>query len=398
MPDTAQFDPRFDTIIDRRGSACEKWDEMESVMGVSATDGLAMWVADTDFRPPQVVQDTVEHLVRTGVYGYAGDQNPQRDATIWWMATRHGWTVTRDDILITHGLVNGLGHLVDALTAPGDAVVLFTPVYHAFAAIITASQRVVVECPMVLDDGRYVLDFDAYDAQMTGAEKMLVLSSPHNPGGRVWSPEELRAIADFCTRHDLILASDEIHHDLVYPGHRHHVLATVAPDIQDRLVTMTSASKTFNIAGGKVGNLIITDPALRKRVRDRLKPFGMSRNLFGMAMSEAAYSPEGAAWVDDLMGYLDRNRKLFDAGIEAIPGVRSIRLEATFLSWIDFSATGMSQSEIASRIRDDARIAANAGPSFGSGGDRFMRFNIGLPRARIEEAVSRLQDAFRDLQ
>lgn len=394
----APFDPRFDTLIDRRGTHCEKWDEMEALFGVSPDDGLAMWVADTDFRPPEVVQDAVRRMAEVGIYGYAGDQNPCRDAIIWWMRNRHGWDVSRSDILFTHGLVNGAGHVIDALTAPGDAVVLFTPIYHAFASVIKAAGRAVTELPMALHDGRYSLDFDAYEELLTGRERLVMFSSPHNPCGRVWTQNELEQLAAFCQRHDLILASDEIHHDLIYPGETHIPMARAVPDIADRLVMMVSASKTFNIAGAKVGSLIVADPALRRRVLDRLKPFGLSRNYFGMVMTEAAYSPEGAVWVDDLMVYLDGNRTLFDAGLADIPGVVSMPLQSTFLSWVDFSRTGLTQAEIEQRIAGHARIAASSGPSFGTGGEGFMRFNIGLPRAQIEQAVARLQDAFSDLQ
>lgn len=398
MYDNRPPDPRFDTEVDRRGTHCEKWDEMESKFGISPDEGLPMWVADTDFRAPQVVQDAVARIAEVGIYGYAGDQAPCRDATIWWMKTRHGWDVTPREILFTHGLVNGAGHVIDALTAPGDAVALFTPIYHAFAAIIRAAGRQVTELPMTLDGDLYTLDFDACEAALTGREKLLLFSSPHNPCGRVWTEEELQGVGAFCRRNDMFLASDEIHHDLLYPGEVHLPMATAVPEITDRLIMMTSASKTFNIAGSKVGSLIVPDPSLRKRVLDRLKPFGLSRNYFGMIMTEAAYSPDGAAWVDDLMVYLDGNRRVFDAGVGAIPGVRSLPLQSTYLSWVDFSGTGMSQQEIKRRIAGKAKIAANSGPEFGTGGEGFMRFNIGLPGAKIAEAVTRLQDAFSDLQ
>ena len=177
-----------------------------------------MWVADMDFRPPACVQAAVEKMASHGIYGYFGDDAAYLDAIRWWMATRHGWDVAREDIFTTHGLVNGTGLCLQAFTQPGDGVVLTTPVYHAFARTIKAAGRKVVECLLRNDGGRYEMDFAAWDAQMTGAERMFILCSPHNPGGRVWTAEELRGVADFCKRHDLILVSDEIHHDLVFPG------------------------------------------------------------------------------------------------------------------------------------------------------------------------------------
>ena len=388
----------FDRIIDRCGTHSVKWDMMESLYGVKPDDGLAMWVADMDFPPPAVVQRAVEDMAAHGVYGYFGDDRAYLEAIRWWMQTRHGWSVEPSWIFTTHGLVNGTSMCIDAFTKPGDGVVLTTPVYHAFARVIKAAGRQVVECQLTNDNGHYTMDFSAWDKQMTGREKMLILCSPHNPGGRVWTVEELRGVADFARRHDLILVSDEIHHDLVYPGQKHHVMAKVAPDIQDRLVMMTAPTKTFNIAGCHTGNVIIADEALRKTFAGRMMAMGVSPNSFGVQMATAAYSPEGAKWVDELMTYLDGNRRLFDEGIRSIPGLGSMEMEATYLAWVDFAGTGMSAEEIRSRIEKGARIAVNYGESFGKGGESFMRFNIATPRSRITDAVARMKEAFKDLQ
>ncbi|SFR32044.1 MalY/PatB family protein [Litoreibacter janthinus] len=387
----------FDTPIDRRGTHCVKWDQMEALYGVSPTDGIAMWVADMEFQPPQCVQKAVQDLHDHGVYGYFGDETAYRSAIQWWMQTRHNWTLNPDHIFTTHGLVNGTAMCIDAFTAPGDGIVLFTPVYHAFAKVINAAGREVVECELANSDGRYEMDFDAYDAQMTGNETMVILCSPHNPGGRVWTKGELQAVAAFAKRHDLILVSDEIHHDLVFPGHTHIPMANL-PGIEDRLVMMTATTKTFNIAGSHAGNVIIADPDLRARFAARMAALGLSPNSFGLFMATAAYTPEGAAWVDELVEYLDTNRKIFDAGINAIPGLSSMQMESTYLAWVDFSGTGMSREEFTSRTQDVAKIAANHGPTFGTGGEEFLRFNIAAPRAVVEEAVTRMQAAFADLQ
>ena len=388
----------FDEIIDRRDTHCAKWDKMEALYGVPADSGLSMWVADMDFRPPACVSQAVQSMVDHGIYGYFGDDSAYLAAVQWWMKERHGWHVEADAILTTHGLVNGTGLCIDTYTEPGDGVVLFTPVYHAFARTILAAERQVVECQMVQDArGLYRFDFPAYDAQMTGSERLLILCSPHNPGGRVWTREELQGVADFAKRHDLILVSDEIHHDLVFPGHR-HIPMTEIPGIEDRLVMMTATTKTFNIAGCHTGNVIIPDAALRVPFAKRIKALGLSPNSFGLHMATAAYTPEGAAWVEDLVSYLDGNRMLFDEGIAEIPGLASMALEATYLSWVDFSGTGMTTAEFTRRVQEDARIATNLGPTFGKGGDSWLRFNIAMPRVRVEEAVTRLKAAFADLQ
>ncbi len=387
----------FDQTPDRRGTHCVKWDVMEKIYGVSPDEGISMWVADMEFPAPPCVQKAVKDMHDHGVYGYFGDDSKYLGAIQWWMKERHGWDIEQDWIFTTHGLVNGTAMCVDAYTAAGDGVVLFTPVYHAFARVIEAADRKVVECELVNNNGRYEMDFDAYDAQMTGNERMLVFCSPHNPSGRVWSKTELQAVAAFAKRHELILVSDEIHHDLTMPGQTHTPMAHI-DGITDRLITMTATTKTFNIAGSHSGNVIIEDPDLRAQFGKRMAALGLSANSFGLFMATAAYSPEGAAWVDDLRQYLDGNRRIFDEGINAIPGLASMSLESTYLAWVDFAGTGMTREEFTDRVQSKAKIAANHGPTFGTGGDSFLRFNLGAPRAQIIEAVTRMQAAFADLQ
>lgn len=388
----------FDEVIQRHGTHCVKWDMMEKLYGVPAQTGIAMWVADMEFRPPACVQEAVEGMAAHGVYGYYGDDAEYLAAIRWWMANRHDWEVPAEAIFTTHGLVNGTAMCVDSFTQPGDAVVLMTPVYHAFARVIKAAGRDVIECKLRNDAGRYMLDISGWDEQITPRTRMMILCSPHNPGGRVWSRDELRAIADFCKRHDLILVSDEIHHDLVFPGQHHTVMPLAAPDVVDRLVMMTATTKTFNIAGSHSGNVIILDPALRARFAARMNAMGISPNSFGLFMATAAYSAEGAAWVDALMAYLEGNRRLFDDGVNAIPGLRSMPLEATYLAWVDFADTGMDFADFIARVQTDAQIVANHGATFGAGGESFLRFNLAAPRVQVIDAVARLQKAFADLQ
>ena len=397
MPDDLSRDRLFDDAPDRRGTHSVKWDGMETLYGVPPGEGLAMWVADMEFRPPEAVRAALARMNEHGVFGYFGETGPYLRSIVWWMENRHGWRVEPEWIFTTHGLVNGTAMCIDAFTAPGDGVVLLTPVYHAFARVIRASERRLVECPMPVVDGRYAIDRAAIEAGLAGGERMLVLCSPHNPGGRVWTREELETVAAICRERDMILVSDEIHADLVFPGHRHIPMAEVE-GVADRLVMMTAATKTFNIAGAHVGNVIIPDETLRGRFAARMAAMGMSPNSFGLHMVTAAYSPEGAVWVDDLMRYLDGNRRLFDERINAIPGLRSMPLEATYLSWVSFENTGMTPAEFTARIEKDALIAANHGPTFGAGGESFLRFNIAAPRAMVEDACERLERAFGDLQ
>ncbi len=386
----------FDEVIERRGTRCMKWDMMAARCGVPASDGIPMWVADMDFRPPACVQGALEGMLGHGIYGYFGDDAAYHAAICWWMEHRHGWKVDPAAIFTTHGLVNGTALCLHTWTRPGDGVVLMTPVYHAFARVIRAAGREVVELPLAEEDGRHILDLDAVELPATA--RMLLWCSPHNPGGRVWSVAEQRQVADFAARHGLILVSDEIHHDLVMPGQRHVPMPVAAPEAADRLVMMTAATKTFNIAGAHVGNVIVADPTLRAQFAQTMAGLGISPNSFGLHMVTAAYSPEGAAWVDALNTYLDGNRRLFDAGIAQIPGLRSMPLQATYLAWVDFAGTGMAPADFTARVERDARIATNRGSTFGSGGESFLRFNLATPRVRVAEAVDRLQRAFADLQ
>lgn len=388
----------FDKIIDRRGTYGNKWDAMERLYGVSPDDGLAMWVADTDFAVPEAVSRKMREMADHGIYGYTDVRKPYVEAIQWWMKNRHGWTVDEHAIFTTTGLVNAIGLCLDTYTMPGDGVVLFTPVYHAFAKTITHADRQVVECALVQQDGLYRMDFDAYEAQMTGNEKMVILCSPHNPGGRVWSREELEQVAAFCERHDLLLISDEIHMDLVFEGHTHLPMEVAVPGIQKRLITLVAPSKTFNFAGLHTGQVVIHDSVLQAAFRKRITTLAISPNTAGEFATIAAYSEQGVEYVDQLVPYLAENKRVFDAAINAIPGLKSTPLQATYLAWVDFSGTGMSRQEFTDRVEKAARIAANHGPTFGSGGESFLRFNLGTQHSRIQEACTRLKEAFADLQ
>ena len=388
----------FDEVIDRRGTHSSKWDTMEELYGVSPDNGLSMWVADMDFRAPEVIQQKLSSIISHGIYGYYGNQEEYKNSIKWWMENRHDWKIDTSWIFTTHGLVNGTALCIDAFTKRGDGVILFTPVYYQFSNIIEASERKVVECPLKLIDNHYQFDFKAYERKLSGDEKMIILSSPHNPGGRVWTRKELQEVAKFAMKHDLILVSDEIHHDLVYPYKNHTVMPIAEPAVCNRLVMMTATTKTFNIAGAHTGNVIISSPRLQQKFSKRITALGISANSFGLFMATKAYSSEGAKWLDELIKYIDGNRNLFDRAIDAIPGLKSMPLEGTYLAWVDFSGTGMEEKEFIYRVQEKANIAVNHGSTFGAGGENFLRFNLATPRARIVEATKRLEEAFSDLQ
>jgi len=388
----------FDEVIDRRGTHSSKWDSMEELYGVSPDSGLSMWVADMDFRAPKIIQEKLHGINSHGIYGYYGDYKEYNNSIKWWMKNRHNWEIDTSWIFTTHGLVNGTGLCIDAFTKPGDGIILFTPVYYQFSNLVEAARRKVVECPLKLIDNHYHFDFVAYERNLSGDEKMVILCSPHNPGGRVWTKNELQEVAKFAKKHDLVLVSDEIHHDLVYPNKSHTVMPIADPSVCDRLVMMTATTKTFNIAGAHSGNVIISNPNLRQKFSQRIKALGISPNSFGLFMATAAYSPEGAQWLDELLHYIDGNRVIFDKEVNKIPGLSSMPLEGTYLAWVDFSGTGMEEEEFIYRVQEKAKIAVNHGSTFGTGGEKFLRFNLATPRTLVVEATKRLKDAFSDLQ
>ena len=388
----------FDEVIDRRGTHSSKWDTMEELYGVSPDNGISMWVADMDFRAPKIIQEKLRGINSHGIYGYYGDHKEYTNSIKWWMKNRHNWEIDTSWIFTTHGLVNGTGLCIDAFTKPGDGIILFTPVYYQFSNLVESARRKVVECPLKLIDNQYHFDFVTYERNLSGDEKMVILCSPHNPGGRVWTKNELQEVAKFAKKHDLVLVSDEIHHDLVYPNKSHTVMPIADPSVCDRLVMMTATTKTFNIAGAHSGNVIISNPNLRQKFSQRIKALGISPNSFGLFMATAAYSPEGAQWLDELLHYIDGNRVIFDREINKIPGLSSMPLEGTYLAWVDFSGTGMEEEEFIYRVQEKAKIAVNHGSTFGTGGEKFLRFNLATPRRLVVEATKRLKDAFSDLQ
>ena len=389
----------FDRVIDRRGTHASKWDVASRISGIEAPDMIPMWVADMDFAAPPGVTQALQAEVTLATHGYYADTGSWAAALSDWVARRHGWRVDPAWVSPTPGIVSGLGLVLQAVSAPGDEVVVFPPAYHAFRRIIVANERRILDAQLVETDGRYRMDLDALRAKLTPRTKVVFFCSPHNPGGTVWSVEEIRALAAFCEEHNLILVSDEIHCDLLLGGAKHTPTIAAAPEIADRLITCIAATKTFNLAGAHVGACVTSNAELKRRIDARVAASGLgSYNRFGMIATEAAWRT-GDAWLDTLLLYLTAARDFFDARIEAAaPGARSMRLDATYLGWVDFSRTGLPPEEIAARIKTRARIFVSPGQQFGPGGETWQRFNFATPRPILAEALDRLDDAFADLR
>lgn len=390
----------FDRLIDRRGTHSSKWDNIARVSGGSVPDdAIPMWVADMDFGAPPGVTAALAEEVERAAHGYYADTGSWTAALVDWMARRHDLAVDPGWVSPVPGIVSGLGLIMQAVSEPGDQVVVFPPAYHAFRRIIRANERHILDNELVETGGRYVMDLGALRNRMTPRTKVVFLCSPHNPGGTVWSADELGALAAFCIEQNLLLVSDEIHCDLLFDGAKHTPTIVAAPDVADRLVTCISATKTFNLAGAHVGALITTNPDLKRRLDARIAAASLaSYNRFGMVATEAAWRT-GEAWLDALLAYLGKNRDLFDRRIEAaVPGARSMRLDATYLAWVDFSAIGLTPAEVSERVKTGARIFPSPGSQFGPGGETWLRFNFAMPRPLLEEALGRLDDVFEDLR
>jgi cystathionine beta-lyase len=391
------MDYDFDTPLNLKGTHSSKFDAIERVFGFDAPDMIPMWVADMDFAAAPPIRAALQAEIERGYFGYHTNTAPIDAAIAAWYRDRHGWNVEAGSIRYTHGVISGFGDVIAGFSEPGDGVVLFAPVYHAFYRQIRAMGREVVESPLVPKDGTFHMDLAGLGAALTGRERIVVLCSPHNPGGRIWTEAEIREVADFCAGHGLLLISDEIHLDLKYPGAAAVPAAVAVPEHADRLVILTAASKAFNIAGGETGLLIAPDAKLRAALDKVILDRESSPNRFGIAMTHAAFS-EGGDWLDAVNAYIAENFRLFADRMNALPGVSVMEMQATYLAWADFSALGMTDKELLHRVLRTARIAPSPGTQFGIGGSGHLRFNLALPRPTLRKALDRLDATFSDIQ
>lgn len=381
------MDYHFDEYIDRKGTDNIKWDAAEP-------DVLPMWIADMDFKTAPAIQAALETRVAHGVFGYTLTPDRFFDAIIGWWQKRHGYALQKDWIRPVTGVIPALSATIRALTAAGDKVLVQPPVYNHFYITIAHCGRQVVENDLIFAEGHYRIDFADLEAKAADTDvKLLMLCNPHNPAGRVWAPEDLKRIGEICARHGVIVLSDEIHSDLVYDGYKHIPFASLGSVTGPRSITVSSPSKTFNLAGLQVGYLFSEDTDLMKQIQQVLKVQEMELlSPFAIEALVAAYE-HGADWLESLKIYLRGNYTyLTDFCAAHLPEIKVVPLEATYLVWLDCRAIFTSSADFADKLTRQEKLWLNPGTMYGNAGEGFLRINIACARSLLEEGLARLAE------
>lgn len=359
-------------------------------------DVIPLWVADMDFRSPKEVCSVITEAGRFGIFGYAGVHADYFQAVHDWMLKRHGWDVKEEWMVRIPGVVCAIATAVRALTQEGDGVMIMQPVYHPFKNVLTANNRkVVTHCLKTEENKRFYIDFQEMEQQITEEQvKMLVLCTPHNPGGRIWSEEELEKIADICLRHHVYVVADEIHHDFILPGHTFTEWASVSEEMTQLSIICTAPSKTFNIAGLGLSNIFIPNEDIRREFEKEISRASIeASNVIALDACKAAYT-FGEQWLDELLEYLNGNVALVREFLkENLPQVKLMEPDGTYLIWLDFSALGMDSDALEEFLVQKAKVWMNKGTVFGEGGECCFRMNLGSPRAVIRQALEQIKSA-----
>ncbi len=375
----------FDELTNRRGTNSYKWDSAAN------PDVLPLWVADMDFRTAQPIIDALTRRVEHGIFGYTRMPDAYYEAVIRWFARRHGWTMQREWMLYTSGVVPALSAIIKALTEPGDKVLVQTPVYNCFFSSIRNNGCTVEESPLIYENQTYRMDFDDLERRAADPHvKLMLLCNPHNPAGRVWTRDELARLGDICLRHDVTVVADEIHCEFTMPGHVYTPYASVSEEICRRSVTCISPTKSFNIAGLQIATIVTEDADMRCRIDRALNINEVCDvNPFGIEATIAAYN-EGEPWLLQLLDYLKGNYDfMYDYCRRHLPAFPLTKLEGTYLVWMDCRTLGLPSAELEEQLVSNAHLKLNAGTMYGAAGEGFMRWNIACPRARLTEALER---------
>lgn len=381
----------FDRINERRGTGSYKWDS------AAGRDVLPLWVADMDFRTAPPIVDALRRRVDQGIFGYTLVGDSYYSAVTDWFAQRHGWSIDRDWIIYTSGVVPAISAVIKALTRPGDAVLILTPVYNCFFSSIRNNGCATVESELLYDGRTYKIDFDDLERKTADPRvKLLLFCNPHNPAGRVWTREELTRVGEICLRNGVMVVSDEIHCELVFPGHRYTPFASISEEFLANSVTCISPSKAFNIAGLQIANIVCADAGRRRRIDRAINDNEVCDvNPFGVIATEAAYR-EGAGWLQALLEYLYGNYNYMrDYCREHLPEFPLAELEGTYLVWMDCRCLGLDSEVLEERLVGEADLWLNAGTMYGRAAQGFMRWNIACSRSVLAEALRRFENFVR---
>ena len=383
----------FDKIIERKGSSCVKWDGMEKFLG--AGEALPMWVADMDFLTPGYITEAIIKRANHGIFGYALRDEGYFTSLMSWLERRHQWKVERDWITFCPGVVPAVNMAVLAYTDPGDKIIVQPPVYFPFFTAVTDHNRTLVYNNMEMRNGRLCMDFENLETLAKDGAKMLIISNPHNPGGSVWTKEELTQMAEICLKYEMLIISDEIHCDLIYKPFKHIPVAGLSKEISMQTFTTVAPSKTFNLSGLATSSVIIENESLRKKFNDQVNHMHIGGgNIFGNIASEEAYL-HGDTYVDELMDYLAKNVEILEKYVaEYLPMIKVIRPESTFLVWLDCREMNMKDDDLNKFFLHKAKVGMNPGIMFGTGGEGFMRMNIGCPAATLIKGLDQIKEAF----
>lgn len=383
----------FDQVICRKNTGSSKWDNVKARVGNG--DALPMWVADTDFTCPQPVIDAVVERARHPVYGYPYVEPEFYTSTVDWVKRRHGWTIRPEWLVFATGVVPVFNTLIQAVTEPGDKIIIQKPVYHPFINVVGDNRREVSSNSLIYRDGKYTMDFEDLERRAADPRaKVMIFSSPHNPVGRVWSEEELAKTAEICFRNQVILISDEIHSDLIFDGHKHIPTASLNEKWAQNIITCYAPSKTFNTAGLRGSGIVVPNEALRRKLQEQfVANRSIQQNIFAMPAYVAAYSGACDDYLEQLLVYLQANIDYLDGYLkEHMPKIKMVRPEATYLTWLDCTELGICGEELAKFFIDECLVAVNKGTMFGQEeGSCFARLNIGCPRVTLEEGLGRIR-------
>ncbi|MDP2791908.1 MAG: PatB family C-S lyase [Rectinemataceae bacterium] len=382
----------FESVYDRASTDSLKW---ASSIGHCGREGLLpLWVADMDFACPPELVEAVRARAEHPIYGYPERGESYYASIIGWMKRRNGWDIDKEWILYVPGVVPALNFAVHAYSKPGDAIIIQPPVYYPFRAAVSENGRRLIENPLIAQEGRYVMDYEGLVRSIDANTKAIILSSPHNPVGRVWEKPELERLVEVCHRHGIVIISDEIHSDLILGDIPHTCIASLSAKAASITVTLTAPNKTFNMAGLTMGSAIIADETLRKAFAAAVADSGIGvSNIFGNVALEAAYD-KGEAWLKELLAYLRGNYRyitIFFA--EKLPELRLSPLEGTYLVWIDCRGLGLDDAGLREFFTKKAGLWLDEGTKFGTGGSGFMRLNMACPRSLLVEALARLEIA-----